>query len=449
MRLGNFKGGVHLDDGKYISKDEKLEFIKPVGEFAFILPQHNGNSAKAIVNVGDKVKKGQLIACADENLCAPIYSSIDGIVEKIEERVTPCLKEQEAIVVSPSDEQGSTMLLSTKNSIDDWNKDEILNRIKEAGITDMDERDHLVYSDLIACENKDIKLIIVNGAECEPYITCDYRRMLENSKEIVEGLKILLKCFPNAKGIIGIGDDKEDCINKLQDIVKDELNIHILSLNLKYPQGFERQLVQSVTHKKINRKQTPMDVGCIILNIESIYAIYNAVIKGEPVINRTITLSGDAIANPKNYIVPIGMNYKDIVDFAGGFKSEPAKIISGGPMMGTAIEDLNITTTKSSSAILAFTSELIKENKRTVCTKCGRCVNVCPINLIPSKFVQIFEKNKQNDFELYNGVECIECGCCNYVCPSNIPIKQMIASLKDDIENNSKHVDNEKEKGEK
>ena len=277
-----------------------------------------------------------------------------------------------------------------------------------------------------------IDYIIANCAECEPYITADYRRMLESPELLVEGMKVILKLFDNAKGIFGVEDNKKDCIEKLKELTKDEPRMEVLALQTKYPQGAERQLIFATTGRAINSTMLPADAGCVVDNVETIISIYNAVVKGIPSMERVVTVSGDGIVNPANYLVPFGMNQMELVEAAGGLKEGTEKVISGGPMMGFAMYTLDTPVTKTSSSILCLSKDEVaaSEGQATACINCGRCVDACPSRIIPSRLADFAERHDEAGFVKMDGLECVECGSCSYVCPAKRHLKQAIGSMR-------------------
>ena len=272
--------------------------------------------------------------------------------------------------------------------------------------------------------------IILNCAECEPYITADYRCMLEMPEKLVGGLKIVLKLFDNAKGILAVEDNKPDCIEKLKELVKDEPRVEVLALKTKYPQGGERQLIYATTGRAINSAMLPADAGCVVDNVATLISIYQAVAEGKPSMERIVTVSGNAVNEPGNFKVPFGINQAELVEAAGGFKSEPEKLISGGPMMGFAMFTLDVPVTKTSSSILGFTKDEVAKYEPTACINCGRCVEACPSRLIPSRLADYAEHHDEAAFIKHEGLECMECGSCSFVCPAKRPLKQAIGSMR-------------------
>ena len=282
-------------------------------------------------------------------------------------------------------------------------------------------------------EPEKIEYIIANCAECEPYLTADYRRMLENPEELIGGMKIILQIFDKAKGVFGIENNKPDCIEKLQELVKDEPRIEVCPLETKYPQGGERQLIYATTGRAINSKMLPADAGCIVDNVETLVAINRAVKEGKPVMDRIFTVTGDAVANPGNFEYCIGMSYAEILEEAGGFKEDPEKMISGGPMMGFAVFSLEIPTTKTSSSLLCFKKDDVSASEVTACINCGRCVEACPEQLIPSRLAKFSDKGLSEEFEKWHGLECVECGSCSFACPAKRQLAQSIKTMKKQI----------------
>ena len=274
--------------------------------------------------------------------------------------------------------------------------------------------------------------IIANCAECEPYITADYRTMIETPEKLVGGMKIILRLFDNAKGIFGVEDNKPDCIEKLKELTKDEPRIEVMALKTKYPQGGERQLIYATTGRAINSAMLPADAGCVVDNVATMVSVYQAVVEGKPSMERVVTVSGDAVAEPGNFRVPFGINQQELVEVAGGFKTEPEKLISGGPMMGFPLYDLHIPCTKTTSAFLFLEHDAVAEAQKiqTACINCGRCVGVCPGHVLPARLATLAERGDMAGFEALDGMECCECGCCSYICPAKRPLTQSIKSMR-------------------
>lgn len=429
MKLLTFKGGIHPNDGKQLAKDKPIVSILPKEELVYPLSQHIGVPAKPIVSVGDRVLKGQKIAEAGGFVSASIFASVSGEVKGIEKRINPSGMKVDSIIVE-NDFQYEEIVCSPIKPLEQMSKEEIIERIKEAGIVGMGGAGFPTHVKLSPKEPEKIDYVIANCAECEPYITADYRRMLENSEELISGMRVVLNIFPRAKGIFGVEDNKPDCIEKLRKLTEKEPRMEVKTLKTKYPQGAERQLIFAATGRAINSSMLPADAGCVVDNVETMIAIHTAVVEGKAVTERIVTLSGDAVKEPGNFKVLFGTNHKEVIEAGGGFKTPPEKIISGGPMMGFAMFTTDTPITKTSSSILAFTKDEVKENTPTACINCGRCVEVCPSRIIPSRLADLAERHDEEGFKKLEGLECIECGSCSYVCPAKRQLKQSIGTMR-------------------
>lgn len=429
MGLLTFKGGVHPNDGKSLAKDQPIKEVLPTGLLVYPLSQHIGAPAVAVVKKGDQVLKGQKIAEAGGFVSAPIYASVSGTVKAIEKRLTPGGGYSDCIIVENDGEYKEVEYPEVK-PFNELTRDEILAMIADAGVVGMGGAGFPTRVKLSPKEPDKIEYIIANCAECEPYITADYRRMLENTEELISGMRIVLSLFKGAKGIFGVEDNKKDCIEKLKEAIKDEPRMEVKELQTKYPQGAERQLIYATTKRAINSSMLPADAGCIVDNVETLISIHNAVINGRPLVERVTTVSGDAVVNPGNFKVLIGTNHRELIEAAGGFKQEPEKLISGGPMMGFAMITLDVPVTKTSSALLAFKEDEVAKKPASACINCGRCVDVCPSRIIPSRLADYAERFDEEAFTAQNGLECVECGSCSYVCPAKRTLKQSIGSMR-------------------
>ena len=428
MAFLTFRGGIHPYDGKDLSKNCPVEKYLPKGDLAILVSQHIGAPAKPIVKKGDHVLAGQKIAEAGGFVSAPIHSSVSGTVKGIEKRLTAVGAMGDAILIENDGLYESVEYAPAKLS--DLSKEDILKRIQEGGVVGQGGAGFPTHVKLSPKEPDKIDHILVNGAECEPYITSDYRRMMEEPESIVGGLEVILKAFPKAVGCICIEDNKPDCIAKMKEAIKGKERMEVKELKTKYPQGGERQLIYATTGRAINSTMLPADAGCVVDNVETMINIYQAVVEGKPSIERIVTVSGDAINEPGNFRAPFGMNQMELVEQAGGFKEEPEKVISGGPMMGFAMFTVDVPVTKTSSSVLAFVKDPVKRLEETACINCGRCVDACPSRIIPSRLADYAQHHDAETFEKMNGMECVECGSCSYVCPAKRPLKQSIGSMR-------------------
>ncbi|MCM1027811.1 MAG: electron transport complex subunit RsxC [Roseburia sp.] len=424
-----FAGGIHPYDGKDLSKSKPIQDILPKGELVYPLSQHIGAPARAIVAKGDRVLVGQKIAESGGFVSAPVYASVSGTVKAIEPRrvVTGDLVMS---VVVENDELYEDVGFYPPAPLEKLSREEIIDIIREAGIVGMGGAGFPTHVKLSPKNPEEIDYVIANCAECEPYLTSDYRRMLEEPEKLIGGLKILLGLFENAQGILAVEDNKPDCIALLRQMTKEETRISVKALRTKYPQGGERQLIYATTGRRINSTMLPADVGCIVNNVDTVVAVYRAVTEGRPLIERIVTVTGDAVASPGNFRVRIGTSYQQVLEAAGGFKRRPEKIICGGPMMGFGMFDLNVPTTKTSTALLGLSKDEVAAMEPGPCINCGRCAEVCPGRVLPSRLADCAERFDEEGFLSNHGMECCECGCCSFICPAKRPLTQEIKSMR-------------------
>lgn len=429
MGLLTFKGGIHPDDGKRLAKDRAVRTVLPKGELVYPLSQHIGAPASPTVSVGDQVSRGQKIAEAGGFVSAPVFTSVSGTVKAIEMRFNPAGAKVKSIVIE-NDGQYQEVPSEPPKLLDEMSKEEIVRLIGGSGIVGMGGAGFPTHVKLSPKEPDKIEYVIANCAECEPYITADYRRMLENPKELISGMRVLLKLFDNAKGVFAIEDNKPECIEIMSELIKEEPRMEVKVLKTKYPQGAERQLIFVTTGRAINSSMLPADAGCIVNNVETLIAIHTAVIAGKAVMERIVTVSGDAVREPGNFKVLFGTSCRELIEAAGGFKETPEKVISGGPMMGFAMHTVDVPVTKTSSSILCLSKDAVAANMPSACINCGRCVNACPSRIVPSRLAALAERHDEEGFKKMNGMECVECGSCSYVCPAKRPLKQAIGSMR-------------------
>ena len=425
-----FRGGIHPYEGKELSKDHPIEKYLPKGDLVYPLSQHIGAPSVPCVKKGDTVLAGQKIADAGGFVSVPLHASVSGTVKGIEKRLNATGSMVDCIVIENDQQYQKTEFQEAR--LEDLTKEEILNRIKEGGVVGMGGAGFPTHVKLAPKDPSKIEYILVNGAECEPYITSDYRRMIEEPEKVVKGLQVILTLFDSAKGYICIEDNKPDCIAKMKELVKDIDRIEVKEMMTKYPQGGERTLIYAATGREINSTMLPADVGCVVDNVETVISVYKAVILGRPVNSRVVTVTGDGIKEPKNLLVLAGTDMSELVDTAGGLKAKIAKAISGGPMMGFALYDLHVPCTKTTSAFLFLEHDAVSEAQeiQTACINCGRCVSVCPGHVLPARLAKLAERGDMAGFEALDGMECCECGCCSYICPAKRPLTQSIKSMR-------------------
>ena len=421
-----FRGGIHPYEGKELSKDHPIEKYLPKGDLVYPLSQHIGAPSVPCVKKGDTVLAGQKIADAGGFVSVPLHASVSGTVKGIEKRLNATGSMVDCIVIENDQQYQETEFQEAR--LEDLTKEEI----KEGGVVGMGGAGFPTHVKLAPKDPSKIEYILVNGAECEPYITSDYRRMIEEPEKVVKGLQVILTLFDSAKGYICIEDNKPDCIAKMKELVKDIDRIEVKEMMTKYPQGGERTLIYAATGREINSSMLPADVGCVVDNVETVISVYKAVILGRPVNSRVVTVTGDGIKEPKNILVLAGTDMSELVDAAGGLKGKIAKAISGGPMMGFALYDLHVPCTKTTSAFLFLEHDAVSEAQeiQTACINCGRCVSVCPGHVLPARLAKLAERGDMAGFEALDGMECCECGCCSYICPAKRPLTQSIKSMR-------------------
>lgn len=405
--------------------DCAIQYIDAEDVMVYPLSQHIGAPAKAVVAVGDRVLKGQLIAETGGFISAPVFSSVSGTVKAIENRLVVNGNNDECIIIENDRENETVSDFGKDRGLDSLSAEDIVDIIKKAGIVGLGGAGFPTGVKVSPKNANNIDTVIINGSECEPYLTSDYRLMLERNEEIIKGIKAVLKALPNAKAVIGIENNKPEAIKILDEKTSGEDKISVCPLKTKYPQGGERQLIYAITGRKINSKMLPADKGCIVLNTASCYAIYEAVYKNMPLIHKVMTITGEAVHSPCNVDVPLGVSHSYVLEKCGGAKDDVVKFISGGPMMGMAMSSLDVPVVKTSSSILAFSKDDVAALPQSACIHCGRCVKACPQILVPQMMAKAVRSQNMNRFDELGGMECIECGCCTYVCPAKIPLTQM------------------------
>jgi len=363
----------------------------------------------------------------------PVHASVSGTVKKIEQRYVPGGAKVNCIIIESDGKLEVHESVKPKGSIEDLSKEEILSIIKEAGMAGMGGAAFPTHVKLSPPKDKPIDILIVNGAECEPYLTADHRIMLEKPDMVVLGTKAVMKVLGVSKAYICIEDNKPDAIEVLRKETEKETGIEVVSMVTKYPQGDEKRIINAVTGRVVPSGGLPMEVGCVVDNIGTIATIGNVIKTGMPCIQRVVTVTGSSVNNPKNLYLRIGTLFKDAIEMCGGYKEEPGKIINGGPMMGIAQHTDEVPVVKGTSGILVLNKEEAEVPEESNCILCGRCVDACPVYLMPLK-INRFSKLKNFDgADEYHATDCIECGSCSYVCPARIPLKERISVAKKEI----------------
>ena len=425
------KGGVLVDHHKD-TKDMATVRITPPERVILPMQQHIGAPCVPVVKVGDHVDVGQLIADSDQYVSAPIHASISGKVTSVADVKVANGRMVPAVTI---ENDGEMTLFEGIAPPTVNNKEDLIKAIRNSGLVGLGGAGFPSHVKFNLPEDKEIDTLVINAAECEPFITVDYRECIENTRNIVDGVYLLKRILGFKNIIIAVEDNKPDAIKILKEIadMDDHTDnvVKVMTLKSKYPQGAEKMMVQSATGRIVPMGKLPADVGCVVANVGSVAFIARHVRTGRPIISRTLTVSGSAIANPMNVRVPIGIEASKVIEFCGGFKKEPVKIIAGGPMMGTALIDTDVPILKSNNALLAFADEVVTNKKERACIHCGRCVDACPMSLIPTD-IEAMAMNKDAESLIKAGIMgCMECGSCAFSCPAGKPLVQYMRLGKD------------------
>ena len=431
-QLLSFLGGVNVPGYKELTSDKAIEVAKLPEKVTIPLQQHIGAPCNPVVEVGDKVKVGQLIGEAGGFVSANIHSSVAGEVVAIEKHDAPGGLGVLSVVIE-SDGTDEKLLMDTYENLDELTAEQILERIKEAGITGLGGASFPTHVKLSPPEDKPIDHVIINGAECEPYLTADHRLMLEKPKNIIFGLKAIMKVLGLGKGIIAVEDNKMDAVESLRNAIGSDNSVEVKIVKAKYPQGDEKRIISAITGREVPSGGLPMEVGCVVNNIGTTNAIAEALLEGKPIYERVVTITGNSINEPKNLLSRIGTPFEELIEQAGGFKEQPGKVVMGGPMMGIAQFKLDVPSVKGTSGILAFTKEEVAEKEMGPCIRCGRCLEVCPVFLQPLYIANHAMKNNFDGAENYHALDCVECGSCSYICPAKRPLTESIRLAKREI----------------
>jgi electron transport complex protein RnfC len=445
MRVLTFKGGVHPPEEKHHTECKAIEDI-PVPDRVFIpLSQHTGAPARVLVKKGDRVKKGQMIGEAAGFISAPVHASISGTVVSVADYPHPFGKPQPAVEIESdgksyrpegSEGSGGEEADTSLSPISDWeNADpkDFKQRISGSGIVGMGGATFPTHVKLSPPEGKTIDALILNGAECEPYITADHRLMLEAPEKVVTGLRIIMRILGLSKAIIAIENNKPDAIAKIREVAREFPGIRVVAMKVKYPQGSEKQLIKAVLNRDVPAGGLPMDVGSLVQNVGTAVAIFDAVTLSTPLIERVVTVTGPAIKDPKNLRARIGTPVSRLLEFCGGINGDAGKVILGGPMMGLCQSTLDVPVIKGTNGVLVLRRRDVKILEPGPCIRCGSCVRACPMFLLPNIIGLFVRTDRIEDAEAYRVMDCMECGSCAYVCPSNIPLVHLFRYAKSEI----------------
>jgi len=432
--MKTFRGGVHPKEEKEFSRDKAIRAAKSPSVAVIPLIQHTGAPCEPLVQAGEEVKVGQPLGDSQRFITAPVHASISGKVKAIEDRFHPTLgKKIQSIMIESDGKEAVHESVSPYPELDKISKPDLRKIVRAAGIVGLGGGAFPTHVKLDPPHDKEIEYVILNGAECEPYLTCDERIMIEHSDEVIMGLKAIMKPTDAKNAIIGIESNKPEATRIMKEKIKDEPNIKVKKVKTKYPQGGEKQLVKALIGREIPPGGLPMDVKVVVNNVGTAQAIAKTIKTGMPLIERVVTVTGKKVKNPSNLLVKIGTPIKDLIEECGGVDGEIAKIVMGGPMMGTAQWNLDVPVLKGTSGILVLTKEEAKDLESEPCVRCGKCVDVCPQYLVPTTIARFAEFKKWDDAGSFSALDCMECGACAYTCPSKIDLVQLIKLAKTEL----------------
>ncbi len=418
MKKYSFRGGIHPPEHKQLTEHKAIVELDAPQLMVFPLQQHIGAMAEPLVKVGDRVLMGQKIADSDQFISAPIHSSVSGKVLKIEEYFHPSGRKTPAILI---ENDGLDEVDPSIQPIEDYRNlsgEEIANLAKQAGMVGMGGAAFPTHVKLMPPKDKKVEYLIINGAECEPFLTSDHRVMLEDGEELLEGIRIMMHNYGIDKAYLAIEENKMDAVAHLKGLLQDDSSIVLCVLKTKYPQGSEKHLIKAISGREVPSGKLPIDVGAVVNNIDTCTTLARVIHTGMPLTHRIVTVSGHGVAHPCNFKVRIGTDFQTILDAAGGLSEDVKKIIMGGPMMGIAQYDLRTPVIKGTSGLIALLEEEVVQEKEMPCTRCGKCVEGCPMGLMPL-YLSAYSKTEDYDMmKKYHITDCIECGSCSYVCPS-------------------------------
>lgn len=427
-----FKGGIHPPYNKELASSKAIAQAPVPAELVIPLNQHIGAPNSPLVSPGDRVTVGQKIGETDSFVSAPVHSPVAGTVKAIEDFENFAGQVVKSVVITADAQQPAWEPRATK-PIAELTPEDIRGIAKEAGLVGMGGAAFPTHVKLTPPKDKQVDTVIVNGCECEPFLTCDHRLMLERPADLVEGLKLLMKAVGAEKGVIGIEANKMDAVEKVRSAASADPKIEVEVLDVKYPEGAEKQLIVAVTGRKVPPGKLPSEVGCLVQNVGTAVALYEAATTGKPLYERVLTVTGPGIKNPSNFLARVGTPMSALIESAGGFAGEPTRLIMGGPMTGWAQEAPTASVVKGTSGILALSPDLVDVRDEHACVRCAKCVDVCPMDLMPNYIVDAVQNEEWEKAELWGAVDCFECGCCTYTCPAYIPHVEYVRKAKAEI----------------
>ncbi len=426
-----FKGGIHPPYNKELASGKPVREAPVPAEVFIPLQQHIGAPNEPLVNPGDRVELGQKIGASEAFVSAPVHSSVAGTVKEIAEITGFTGAKVRCVVITPDAEQPEFSKQSKDISV--LTDEEIRNVAREAGLVGMGGAAFPTHVKLTPPKDKPVDTVIINACECEPFLTCDHRVMLERPHDLVQGLKLLMKAVNAKKGVIGIEANKMDAVDAVRDASRGEGGIEVEILEVKYPEGAEKMLIYALTGRKVPPGKLPSEVGCLVQNVGTAVALFEAAAWGKPLYERVLTVTGPGIKEPGNLLARVGTPISALIEACGGLVGDPRKVIMGGPMTGWAQSDTKAPIVKGTSGIVVLTSEAVDVGMEEECVHCGKCVDVCPMFLLPNFVVQSMKKGQWDRAEMWGALDCFECGCCSFTCPAYIPHVEYVRKAKAEI----------------
>lgn len=433
MGVLTFKQGIHPEYNKQLSKDKPFKKAKRPEIVTIPLQQHIGAPCKPLVKKGDHVDLGQKIGDSDSFVSAPVHASVSGVIKEIKKVMTPVGKKADAIVIETDEEDLLAEGIKPRGELAELDPADIKDIVREAGIVGMGGAMFPTHVKLAVPDGKEVEYIILNGAECEPYLTVDHRMMIERPSDIVFGLQALMKATGAKNGIIGIEENKPEAIEVMQQAVLSEEGLEVKVLATKYPQGGEKMLIKAILDREVPAGGLPLDVGVVVNNISTAVAVRDAIKEGMPLVERSVTVTGRGIKEPINLIYRIGTLVSELIAEAGGFVGKPGKVILGGPMTGFAQTVIDLPAVKGTSGVLVLPEDEVADFEPAPCIKCARCVDVCPQFLMPVNLANYTEHEMFEELDKYQILNCIECGSCSFICPAKRPLMQYIKMGKAEV----------------
>ncbi len=425
-----FRHGIHPPDSKELTAGLAVRRMPFPSRIALPLRQHAGKPARCLVKKGDRVERGDKIAEADGFVSVPIHSSAAGTVHDVDWWPHPDGSLAESVII---DVEPFSAQIPRPRTVPEWeglSADEVRAAVQNAGVVGLGGAAFPTHVKLSPPQDQPIEWLLVNGAECEPYLTTDHRTMVEYPERVLFGVRIMMQCLGVQRAVIGVEKNKPDAIAALEAALPSDLDVSVAALTVKYPQGAEKMLIEVVTGREVPSGKLPMHVGAVVQNVGSIATIAEVFETGLPLIERVVTVTGSGVNRPANLIVPVGTMLQDVLDFCGGLRDDAAEIVFGGPMMGSSQPDMRTPLIKGTTGVVVLTEAEVKPKHTYPCIKCGHCLDACPVFLNPSDLGILAQAGRYEEMADRHLSDCMLCGCCSYVCPSNIPLSQMFALSK-------------------